>query len=57
MATKPTKTTRKKTSGKVRDLTARKNPSGGAQKREGPGMNATSQRGGAALPSGKRYLA
>ena len=57
MATKSTKAIRKKSSGKVRDLTSRKNPRGGAQKREGPGMNATSQRGSAALPSGKRYLA
>jgi hypothetical protein len=34
MATKPAKATRKKTS-TVRDLAARKNPKGGAQKKEG----------------------
>jgi len=36
MAIKPTKATRKKPSRKVRDLSARKDPRGGAQKKEEP---------------------
>jgi hypothetical protein len=36
MVTKAKKPIRKKSSGTVRDLTARKDPKGGAQKKEGP---------------------
>lgn len=37
MAKKTSKTTSKKSATKVRDLSARKDPKGGAQKREGQG--------------------
>lgn len=43
MAIKPTKTTTKKSSSKVRDLSARKDPKGGAQKKEGPATNRTTR--------------
>lgn len=36
MATKPKKVTRKKSTSKVGDLGTRKDPKGGAQKKEGP---------------------
>lgn len=55
MAIKPTKVTPRKSSSKVRDLTARKDPRGGAQKKEKPAMDAT-RRGGSVLRSGKRNL-
>jgi hypothetical protein len=40
MATKPKKVTRKKSTGRVRDLATRKDPKGGAQKKEGPRSDA-----------------
>jgi hypothetical protein len=55
MAIKPTIATRRKSSNKVRDLKARKDPRGGAQKKEKPAMDATRQ-GGSVLRSGKRNL-
>jgi len=55
MAIKPTIATRKKSSNKVRDLAARKDPRGGAQKKEKPAQDAP-QRGGSVLRSGKRNL-
>jgi hypothetical protein len=55
MAIKPTKVNRRKSSGKVRDLVARKDPRGGAQKKERPAMDAP-RRGGSVLRSGKRNL-
>ena len=55
MAIKPTKATRKKTSRKVRDLTSRKDPKGGAQKKEGPGLNLNT-RGGTPSRAGKTRL-
>jgi hypothetical protein len=55
MAKKTTKTTAKKPSAKVRDLAARKDPKGGAQKREVPEMagstRARTQRGSKPRPS------
>ncbi len=56
MAIKPTKTTRENASSKVRDLTAEKDPRGGAQKKEGPGLNAPT-RGSSPLRAGKTRLA
>ena len=55
MAMKSTKAPRKKPPGKVRDLVARKDPKGGAQKKEGPGMTRNG-RGGTAFRSGKTKL-
>jgi hypothetical protein len=55
MAIKPTKTTRKKSSGKVRDLSARKDPRGGAQKKESPAATANT-RGGMRLKAGRTRL-
>src|SRR5437773_865352 len=49
MATKPAKGTRKKTS-TVRDLAARKNPKGGAQKKERPGLIPNTRDGGIHKP-------
>jgi len=40
MATKSKKVTRKKSTGRVSDLATRKDPKGGAQKKEGP-MNSS----------------
>lgn len=47
MAKKSTKPTRKKSPAKVRDLAARKDPKGGAQKKEGPNLGAP--KGGAGV--------
>ncbi len=55
MANKSTRATRKKSSAKGRDLPAQKDPKGGAQKREGPGLNAVT-RGGGAVKTGKARL-
>ncbi|MBA3544452.1 MAG: hypothetical protein H0T83_08445 [Chthoniobacterales bacterium] len=55
MAIKATKATRKKSSRKVRDLTSRKDPKGGAQKKEGPGLNMNT-RGGTPSRAGKTRL-
>jgi len=55
MAIKPKIAARGKSSNKVRDLAARKNPRGGAQRKEGPAQDAN-QRGGSVLRSGKRNL-
>ena len=55
MVMKSTKATRKKLPGKVRDLAARKDPKGGAQKKEGPAM-ARNARGGTTLRAGKSKL-
>jgi hypothetical protein len=49
MATKPAKATRKKTS-TVRDLAARKNPKGGAQKKEGSSLIPNTHGGGIHKP-------
>jgi hypothetical protein len=55
MAIKPTTTKRKPSSRKVRDLSARKDPKGGAQKKEGPVVLMNKQNGTRA--TGKRNLA
>lgn len=55
MAMKFTKASRKKPPGKVRDLMARKDPKGGAQKKEGPAMGRNA-RGGTPLRAGKTKL-
>ena len=55
MANKPTKATRKKPSRKVRDLSTRKDPRGGAQKKEGPAM-ARNTLGGTPTRAGKNRL-
>lgn len=55
MATKPKKSIGKKSSGKVRDLSARKDPKGGAQKKEGPNM-AGNTRGGTPVRARKIKL-
>ena len=44
MAKKPSKSTAKKSSTKVRDLSARKDPKGGAQKREDPNLGGSTTR-------------
>lgn len=54
MANKPTKTTRKKSPAKVRDLAARKDPKGGAQKKEGPALPGDKRSGGALKASKAR---
>jgi hypothetical protein len=54
MVKKSPKTTAKKSSARVRDLPARKDPRGGAQKREGAGTSATTRRG--AANKGKRQF-
>jgi len=54
MAIKPTTATRRKSPNKVRDLVARKDPKGGAQRKEKPAQDAH-QRGGSVL-RGKRNL-
>ena len=54
MAMKPTTAKPKTPSKKIRDLAARKNPKGGAQKKEGPAALPTKGRGH--LGSGKRKL-
>ncbi len=56
MAKKPTKTAAKKSSTKVRDLSARKNPKGGAQKREDPALGGGTTRGRTASRAGKTRL-
>ena len=56
MANKSTKATRNKSSAKVRDLAARKDPKGGAQKKEGP-SNRSSKAGASTLRPNKRNLA
>jgi hypothetical protein len=55
MAIKPTITTRRKSSNKGRDLAARKDLRGGAQKKEKPAQDAH-PRGGSVFRSGKRNL-
>ena len=47
MATKSTKSKGKKSTSKIRDLSARKNPKGGAQKKETQGETGSMRRGGA----------
>lgn len=56
MAIKPTMATRRKSSDKVRDLAARKDPKGGAQKKEKPGQDMNRRGGGSVLRTGKRDL-
>lgn len=46
MAKKPTKTASKKSSTKVRDLSSRKDPKGGAQKREDPALGGSTRNRG-----------
>lgn len=55
MVTKAKKATRKKTPDEVRDLTARKDPKGGSQKREGPDMSEKT-RGGPSLKTNRARL-
>jgi len=55
MAIKPTIATRRKSSNKGRDLAARKDLRGGAQKKEKPAQDAH-PRGGSVFRSGKRNL-
>jgi hypothetical protein len=55
MAIKPKIAARRKSSNKVRDLAARKDPRGGAQRKERPAQDAH-QSGGSVLRSGKRNL-
>lgn len=57
MATKSkTATSRKKSTNKVRDLAARKDPKGGAQKKEGPDLTGATTRGGSPSRAGKTRL-
>lgn len=57
MATsKAKKTTRKKSPGSVRDLATRKDPKGGAQKREGSEMAGGTTRGRTTSRTGKTRL-
>jgi len=56
MANKSTKTTRKKSPAKVRDLAARKDPRGGAQKKESPPLTGDKRDGGTLLRAGKARL-
>lgn len=56
MAKKSIKTTAKKSSTKVRDLSARKDPKGGAQKREDPNLGAGTTRGRTTSRAGKTRL-
>jgi hypothetical protein len=56
MAIKPTIKKRKKSHGEVHDLVTRKDPRGGSQKKEGPGMNATTRHSETPLQSGKRNM-
>lgn len=55
MANKSTKTTRKKSPAKVRDLAARKDPKGGAQKKEGLDLGGKT-RASTSLRAGKTRL-
>ncbi len=54
MAKKPTKTTAKKSPTKVRDLSARKDPKGGAQKRENPALGGGTTRTRSTSRAGSR---
>ncbi len=56
MAKKSTKTTAKKSSTKVRDLSARKDPKGGAQKRENPNLGGGTTRGRTTSRAGRTRL-
>jgi hypothetical protein len=57
MAIKPTKVTgRKKPAQKVRDLLSRKDPRGGAQRKEAPNLAMGSTRGVTPSRSGKNKL-
>ena len=57
MATKTKKaSSRKQSSSKVRDLSARKDPRGGAQKKEGPDLTMGTTRGGSPSRAGKTRL-
>lgn len=56
MATKAKKSTGKKTSTNVRDLTARKDPKGGAQKKETQ-SSSTTKSSGSLLRPGKTQVA
>lgn len=55
MATKFTKAARKKSPAEVRDLAARKDPKGGAQKKEGADLGGKT-RGGTLVRAGKTRL-
>ncbi len=57
MATKTKKaTSRKKAPTKVRDLATRKDPRGGAQKKEGPDLTGGTTRGRTSTRAGKTRL-
>lgn len=54
MATKTKKTAAKKTTTKMRDLPAKKNPKGGAQKKETSGSTSSKKIGGSTFGAGRR---
>jgi hypothetical protein len=54
MATKTKKTSAKKTTGEMRDLPARKNPKGGAQKKEISGSTNSKKIGGSTFGGSRR---
>jgi hypothetical protein len=56
MVKKSPKTTAKKSSRKVRDLPARKDPRGGSQKKETAGNTSSTRRGATGASNGKLRL-
>ncbi len=54
MATKTKKTSTKKPASKMRDLPTKKNPKGGAQKKEGNGTTSSMSKGRSGLGAGRR---
>lgn len=54
MATKTKKASAKKTAGKMRDLPTKKNPKGGAQKKEGDNYTTSKKVGGSTFGAGRR---
>ncbi|MEO6872230.1 MAG: hypothetical protein ABI233_08445 [Chthoniobacterales bacterium] len=54
MATKTKKTAAKKTTTKMRDLPAKKNPKGGAQKKETSGSTSSKKIGGSTFGARRR---
>lgn len=54
MATKTKKAATKKSTAKIRDLNTRKDPKGGAQKKESNGLTSRKTGGGSTLGAGRR---
>ena len=54
MATKTKKASGKKIAGKMRDLPSKKNPKGGAQKKESAGVTTSKKIGGSTFGAGRR---